>query len=266
MFNKVRCQDRSSILERRPPGERPVVNVRFLFRPLLLVVFGLFPSLCLVPVCFPHDIITTNLTYTRDISRIFEKRCVACHGSGASIPLTSYAEVRPWAVDIKEQVLSRQMPPWGAVKGFGDLIHDNGLSQEELLIIAGWVVGGAPEGNPALLTPASKTAVPPPLPSLRDATLVTGSTQLPNALTVAGIRPVPKEVVPSARITATLPDGDVVPLLWLFQFDPRFAHAFCFRTPVELPRGTVITSDVPVPFYLQTQLPLPDRTTAADRN
>ncbi|HEY7306958.1 MAG TPA: cytochrome c, partial [Bryobacteraceae bacterium] len=97
-----------------------------------------------------HDIITTNLTYTRDISRILARRCVACHGEAASIPLTRYEEVRPWAVAIKEQVLSRAMPPWGAVKGFGDLEPDHALSQEEIMIIAAWVIGGAPQGDPAL--------------------------------------------------------------------------------------------------------------------
>jgi hypothetical protein len=31
-----------------------------------------------------------------------------------------YTEVQPRAVAIKEAVLSRRMPPWGAVKGYGD--------------------------------------------------------------------------------------------------------------------------------------------------
>jgi len=64
-----------------------------------------------------HDIITTNLTYARDISRILVRHCSSCHGAQSTIPLTSYEQVRPWAVGIKEQVLSRAMPPWGAVKG-----------------------------------------------------------------------------------------------------------------------------------------------------
>src|SRR3954466_14729205 len=98
-----------------------------------------------------HDLITTKLTYSRNISRILAERCLACHGSQASIPLASYQQVRPWAVDIKEQVLRRRMPPWGAVKGFGNLAPDNGLTEEEVLILAAWVIGGAPEGNPATL-------------------------------------------------------------------------------------------------------------------
>src|SRR6266481_4227814 len=97
-------------------------------------------ALLILPV-MAHDIITTKLTYTRDVSRIFQRRCISCHGPGSSIPLTSYDEVRPWAVAIKEQVLARSMPPWGAVKGFGDFSPDRALTQDEILIIAAWVVG-----------------------------------------------------------------------------------------------------------------------------
>src|SRR3954466_3281184 len=85
-----------------------------------------------------HDVITTNLTFARDVSRIFASHCISCHGSGTNIPLTTYEEARPWAVSIKEQVLSRAMPPWGAAKGFGDLSGDTSLTQEEIMIIAAW--------------------------------------------------------------------------------------------------------------------------------
>src|SRR5690349_11853338 len=154
----------------------------------------------LVSVAAAHDIITTNLTYTRDISRIFAKRCVGCHVDGSSIPLTSYAEVRAWAVGIKEQVLSRSMPPWGAVKGFGDFSPDNALTQEEIMIIAAWVVGGAPEGSPALLPPQSSKISPERLPAMRDALVITTGTRLDQALMVTGIRPMPNTVVDSVRI------------------------------------------------------------------
>jgi len=127
-----------------------------------------------------HDVITTKLTYTRDISRIFAERCSSCHGSGASIPLMSYQQVRPWAVDIKEQVLSRRMPPWGAVKGFGNITPDEGLTEEELLIIARWVVGGSPEGNPALLPSPTTSDQKPKLAALQDGLEVKQSRRLTN--------------------------------------------------------------------------------------
>lgn len=198
-----------------------------------------------------HDVITTKLTYSREISRIFLKRCISCHGSGSSIPLTSYQQVRPWAVDIKEQVLTRQMPPWGAAKGFGDLAPDDGLTEQELLIIAGWVNGGAPEGDPALLPAAP---VQPPVfryPPLRDVLHVNQSCKLQRSILVASIRP---EVLgeASARIVAILPNGRTLPLLWLFHYQPNWHHAFRFRSPIRLPAGSVVRADAPVQFVLQS--------------
>lgn len=123
----------------------------------------LFAFACAAPL-FAHDIITTNLTFTRDIARIFDRRCTGCHGTSAEIPLATYEQARPWAVAIKEQVLSRAMPPWGAVKGFGNFKPDHALTQEEILIIAAWVIGGAPQGDPDWLPKQtrSKPASPPP--------------------------------------------------------------------------------------------------------
>ena len=208
-------------------------------------------SVAIVEVMRPHDIITTNLTYTRDISRILAKRCVACHASGSFLPLTSYAEVRPWAVDIKEQVLSRSMPPWGAVKGFGTFSPDHALTQEELLIVAAWLIGGAPEGKPALLpTPSSKTAGQPAAP-MRDLVVITTPATLRDAVAVAGIRPLPEHPVNSARIVACLPNGAIEPLIWLYKFDPKWNRAFHFREPLELPAGTRIQSSIPVRVLLE---------------
>lgn len=232
-----------------PPGWI-IIIVRqiFLQRTLPCVLL----SAAIVEMMSPHDVITTNLTYTRDISRIFIKRCVACHASGSSIPLTSYAEVRPWAVGIKEQVLSRSMPPWGAVKGFGNFSPDHALTQEEILIIATWVIGGAPEGNPALLPSRSSQMSGQPAAGMRDAVVITTPATLHHPLAVAGIRPLSERTVNSARILAYLPNGDIEPLIWLYQFDPKWNRAFHFREPLELPAGSRITSTTPVRVALET--------------
>jgi mono/diheme cytochrome c family protein len=52
--------------------------------------------LAFAPPFHAHDIITTNLTFSRDVSRIFASHCLSCHGSGTDIPLTTYQEARPW--------------------------------------------------------------------------------------------------------------------------------------------------------------------------
>jgi hypothetical protein len=199
-----------------------------------------------------HDIITTKLTYTRDTSRIFNQRCLECHQRGSSIPLTTYEEVRPWAVSIKEQVLSRAMPPWGAVKGFGDLAPDHALSQEEMLIIAAWVIGGAPQGDPAL-APHRDTAAPPTAtpPSLTDVLAVSTRATLVRPFQLSAIKPAPSEKVISARIIARLPDGRTQPLLWLYQYNPVWKTSFRFRTSLRLPAGTEIESNTPLEFTLE---------------
>src|SRR5262245_4137681 len=101
-----------------------------------------------------HEPITTQLTWTREISRIFYNRCVSCHRAGSkSCPLTKYDEARPWAKAIKEEILERRMPPWGAIKGFGEFRNDISLSEPEIERIVQWVEGGAPNGDELLLIP-----------------------------------------------------------------------------------------------------------------
>jgi len=200
-----------------------------------------------------HDVITTNLTFSRDVSRIFTSRCLSCHGSGSTMPLTTYAEARPWAVAIKEQVLSRAMPPWGAVKGFGNLSPDNAMTQEEIMIIAGWVVGGAPEGNPAALPkPSSVGHSPATSPLFSDALVVQTRAKLVKRIEAAGIKPLESRTISSAKVTARLPGGEVLPLLWLYQFDGASKRTFTFRSPLDLPAGTVVESSNPLKFALQT--------------
>lgn len=197
-----------------------------------------------------HDIITTKLTFSRDISRIFARHCLACHGAGSDIPLGTYAEARPWAVSIKEQVLSRKMPPWGAVKGFGNLAPDHALSQEDILIIAAWVVGGAPEGNPKLMPKYPSSFPSPPRPETAEGPVVETQLELQKALEIVGIRPLPDSPVGTARLTARLPDGEIVPLVWLYQFDPKSQRLFTFRDKIPLPAGTLIQSSAPLRFGL----------------
>src|SRR5579862_677712 len=97
-----------------------------------------------------HDIITTPITYTREISRIFQERCWSCHRPGGlAFSLMTYNDARPWAEAIKEEVLGRTMPPWGAVKGFGDFRNDQALTPEQIEVIESWADGGVPEGEPA---------------------------------------------------------------------------------------------------------------------
>src|SRR6188508_1073004 len=146
----------------------------------------------------PHDTVTTSITWNREISRIVFDRCASCHNEkGMSFSMLTYAEARPWAVAIKDEVLNRRMPPWGAVKGFGEFRNDQGLTQEQIELITAWVEGGVPEGNAKLpekpkLTPAS------PITAKRNQIVVTGDLTLMKAFRLDGL--VPENVPPGAAL------------------------------------------------------------------
>jgi hypothetical protein len=59
-----------------------------------------------------HNPITTTVHFNREIVALLQRRCLQCHREGGmAMSLATYAEARPWAVAIKEEVLARQMPP-----------------------------------------------------------------------------------------------------------------------------------------------------------
>jgi mono/diheme cytochrome c family protein len=189
----------------------------------------------------PHDVVTTSITWNREISRVVFDRCASCHNEkGIAFSLMSYAEARPWAVAIKEEVLSRRMPPWGAVKGFGEFRDDQGLTQEQIALITAWVEGGVPEGNPQDLPQKPKLTTPSKPPVKRNQIVVNGEHTLRTPLKLAGLVPEKVPAGASMRIFAKLPDGSVVPLVWLYEYKEQHKHAFLLRTVLNLPAGTVI--------------------------
>ena len=188
-----------------------------------------------------HDVITTRITWNREISRLFSERCMSCHRQdGPTFPLTTYADSRPWAVAIKEEVLTRRMPPWGGIKGFGDFRNDQALTAEQLEMVTDWVEGGVPEGNekdaPAALKPVEPPGAGPPA----DGMVVSGEFAVSRPFVLDGIWPQNVSDKDSIQIMAELPDGRVEPLLWLYQYKKDYGHPFLFRNPLQLPQGTVI--------------------------
>ena len=95
-------------------------------------------------------------TYTKNVAKILNGRCVECHRPGEIAPMafTSYKEVRPWAKAIRERVSDGAMPPWLADPNHGQFKNDRRLSKPEIDAIASWVAAGAPEGDPRDLPPA----------------------------------------------------------------------------------------------------------------
>jgi len=102
----------------------------------------------------------SEVTYSNQIARLFQDRCVECHRPGQIGPfsLTSYEEAAGWAEMIAEVVRDQRMPPWHADPHFGTFSNDSSLSTADKQLIYDWVAAGAPEGNKKDLPEARKYA------------------------------------------------------------------------------------------------------------
>jgi len=195
-----------------------------------------------------HDIITTKITFTKEMSRLIYKRCATCHHEGgAAFSLLTYDEARPWAKAIKEEALERRMPPWEAIKGFGEFRDDRGLTEEELETISAWVEGGAPEGDPKYLPPRPKLTAwqDPPAPKGASEMVVADGQKLVASSKVLAIRAKNLKAGASVQIIAIRPDTSVEPLLWIYQYNPAFHRTYYYAAPVALPAGTRIEMSPP---------------------
>ena len=188
---------------------------------------------------FAHDRISTKVTWEREIAPIVEARCVSCHRDGGRAPmsLATYEQARPWAKAIKEEVLTRRMPKWHVVRGYGDFVNDPSLSPFEIALLASWADGGAPKTLPTArpAAPVARKEMPPSVKT-RDITVACVSRALP-AGRLAGLTP----ALPaggSLRVTLARPNGNEEPLIWLKNFDPAFAETYWLRSPVDVARGT----------------------------
>ena len=143
------------------------------------------------------------------------------------------------------------MPPWGAVKGFGEFRNDQALTPEQLELVTSWSQGGSPEGEPKDLPSKDK------LDEMVKESAWYGNSahasthpgqimakadfKLTKRLVLDGLFPrnVPEDG--SFQIIAELPDGRIEPLVWLDGYKQQFAHVFLLRAPLELPAGPLIT-------------------------
>ena len=214
-----------------------------ILRRLASAAFAIAAAACSQPPLQAHEIITTRLTWTEQISRIFQQRCTSCHQEGgqAPMPLTTYEQVRPWAKAIKYEILSRRMPPWDAVKGYGEFSNDLSLSQDDIAKISSWVEGGAPEGSEIFLPPPAdaKPAVEALHPD-GERLALSGTLTLERDSVTLGIEPANIPEGGSLQAAAYRPDGSVEPLIWLREYQPKWRRTYWFREPLKLPKGTKI--------------------------
>jgi hypothetical protein len=188
-----------------------------------------------------HDVITTKVTFDREIVRLFNAHCISCHRSGGEVfSLATYEEARPWAKAIGEEVLRRRMPPWGAVKGFGDFRDDQGLTPEQLELIVDWEEGGAPEGDAKDIPQNAERPPGQALSHPADEIRISGDTKLPRQLVLGALWPEKIPESASFQVTAELPNGRVYPLIWLNNYKMKFNHPFLLRAALVLPAGTLL--------------------------
>jgi peroxiredoxin len=98
------------------------------------------------------------ITYSNQVVRILNKRCVSCHRPGEAAPfaMTNYTEVSGWADAIAEVVRQRRMPPWLASPKYGHFSNDRSMPDEEKEVLYQWASAGAPEGDVKDLPSAPK--------------------------------------------------------------------------------------------------------------
>ncbi len=208
------------------------MTIKFLTRGGLLA--GLPLVLC------AHDPITTKITWSQEISRIVYKRCANCHHEGGTaFSMMTYEDTRPWAKAIRDQVLQRRMPPWGAVAGVGEFRDDPSLTQSEMDMVVNWVEGGAPNGEEIFL-PRRSSFKPAIVRGPDRGISVRSEFVLPEAAVLSAVRPVHLASGKSMEVTAYLPGGEVRHLIWLRDYRNEWTRTYWFRSPVSLPKGTEI--------------------------
>src|SRR4030095_11587777 len=113
---------------------------------LVVLTFAFY----LLPFAFvsAHEPITTRVRFNKEVIRVLQRSCLGCHHPGGiAMSLATYEEARPWAKAIKEELLEKRMPPWHAVKGYGEFRNAPSLTQRDVDMIVNWVEGGAPKGD-----------------------------------------------------------------------------------------------------------------------
>ena len=92
-----------------------------------------------------HVTTTNTVVFEREIVGILRRHCVDCHApKRLATPLVRYEEVWLAREAVLSSVLSRRMPPWAAVAGYGDFSNDNALTSREKQFLVSWVEGLGP--------------------------------------------------------------------------------------------------------------------------
>ena len=88
-------------------------------------------------------------TFYKDVLPILQNKCQGCHRPGEAAPMSflTYEATRPFAAAIRQAVITRKMPPWGADSAHGKFANDPTLTDAEKNTFLAWVDAKAPAGN-----------------------------------------------------------------------------------------------------------------------
>ncbi len=97
----------------------------------------------------PKKSTKVGVTYAKDVARILQQRCQACHRPDQSAPfsLLTYDDAVKHAAMLKEVTAQRRMPPWHADPRYGHFTNERRLQREEIETLAAWVDAGTPKGD-----------------------------------------------------------------------------------------------------------------------
>jgi hypothetical protein len=107
---------------------------------------GLLAGMVAIAAPWITDPVSGPVTFYKDVLPILQTKCQICHSPGhiAPISFVTYRETRPWALEIKDRVEARRMPPWTLdVRGLHRLLTDR-----EINTLVRWADTGAPRGDP----------------------------------------------------------------------------------------------------------------------
>lgn len=94
-----------------------------------------------------------DVTYSRDVARLVQRRCVECHRAGGVAPfaLEDYDAVARRVTMLAAVVEEGVMPPWFAAHGDGPspFANDRSLLPEERALLSRWIAAGKPRGDDA---------------------------------------------------------------------------------------------------------------------
>jgi peroxiredoxin len=90
-----------------------------------------------------------EITYTKHVAAIVQKRCQECHRPGEIGPfsLLTYEQAKARSQWIQEVVLEQRMPPWHADPRHGHFVNDRRLTSEERDLLLAWIEKGCPKGD-----------------------------------------------------------------------------------------------------------------------